>query len=137
MGNALYEIKCATAELKGLTLSKDQKWPLKFAHDGGQTILRTDDLVQRDSWLKAIKEARIKPLFATELNVDPQNPDPALVSLIAATWSHTATLVEAEMCVGWDAQEPTPFVREVSAEIAHTRPQDSKAFDKKYFGFLS
>jgi hypothetical protein len=49
-----------------------------------------------------------------------------------------ASLIEYEMCVGWDdSLEPTPFVRAVSRYLAGEpdRPK-AAAFDKRFFSHL-
>ena len=128
----MYELKLATKEIRLVQLPADAKYGVRMAFNGGQTILATDSDEQKQRWLDILKVAGVRPVSVTSLNVDPIDPDPALVARLATDWSDGATKIEDEMCVGWVSSEPTPFLRAVSLYLS----QNGQLFDKRMFQHL-
>ena len=58
------------------------------------------------------------------------------VERLAETWSLYATVIEKELCEGFDTSEPTGLMYAVHRELTKTNPVKAAQFEKQFFSHL-
>lgn len=58
------------------------------------------------------------------------------VNRLADTWSLHATVIEAELCEGFDTSEPTRLMYAVHHQMTKTNPVKAAQFEKHFFSHL-
>jgi hypothetical protein len=132
----MYELKVATKDLARAKIVADPAYRTHTAFSGGQTIFATDSADRMADWDAALQAAGVRPLGRTREDVDPSNPDTALVKKLADLWEPTATRIEDEFCVGFHTIEPTAFVRAMDTYLYKQGGQKARHFNRQFFGPL-